>query len=127
MTPDVQEWHDKADSDWRMATREWAVVPADRPSYEGITFHAQQCVEKLIKGALVARGVVPPHSHDLTALAKILEAAEPTWAWPDRAELSHLTRGAVLFRYPFAAVTRSDARQAIDVATRLRASLLPLL
>jgi HEPN domain-containing protein len=43
----TQEWVDKAESDFRTATREIQVT--QDPSYDGVCFHAQQCAEKYLK------------------------------------------------------------------------------
>jgi HEPN domain-containing protein len=47
MNPLTQEWIDKAEGDFRTATREIQVT--QDPSYDGVCFHAQQCVEKYLK------------------------------------------------------------------------------
>ena len=46
----VREWIDKAEGDYLTATRE---VGADPPNYDAACFHAQQCIEKLLKGLLI--------------------------------------------------------------------------
>jgi HEPN domain-containing protein len=43
----VEEWIAKAEGDFRTASRELVVV--DRPNYDAVCFHAQQCIEKLMK------------------------------------------------------------------------------
>jgi HEPN domain-containing protein len=63
---------------------------------EVAAFHYQQAAEKAIKGILVVRGIVPPHSHDLRALIATL--AIPMGLDDDAAEA--LTPFAVLSRYP---------------------------
>src|SRR3954469_11516753 len=97
MTGTVSEWVDRAESDFRVACRESAVT-AD-PSYEAVCFHAQQCIEKLMKAVLLDHGVLPPRTHDLLALAGQVTAAVPAWTWPTL-ELSTLSAAAVGFRYP---------------------------
>jgi len=59
----VREWLDKAEGDFRTATREIAVTEA--PNYDAFCFHAQQCIEKLLKAALIAYGTSAPRTHDL--------------------------------------------------------------
>lgn len=46
----------------------------DRPEILGwaIAFHCQRAVEKAFKGAMVARGVEPPRTHDLVRLEELL-------------------------------------------------------
>jgi HEPN domain-containing protein len=124
MSGTVSEWIDRAESDFRVACRESAVTTG--PSYEAVCFHAQQCVEKLMKAVLIDRGVSPPRTHDLLALASLVTTAVPAWTWPSL-ELSTLSAAAVGFRYPGDAVEKEDADEMLDVCTRVRASLVALL
>ena len=62
----IEEWVRKAEGDYRTALREMAVT--EDPNYDAVCFHAQQCIEKLVKAALIARSIVPPKSHDLPTL-----------------------------------------------------------
>jgi HEPN domain-containing protein len=124
MSGTVSEWIERAESDFRVARRESAVT--DEPSYDAVCFHAQQCIEKLMKAVLIDRGVSPPRTHDLLALAGMVSAAIPTWSWPSL-ELSTLTTAAVGFRYPGDRVEKEDAEEMLDICTRLRTSLLALL
>jgi HEPN domain-containing protein len=124
MSGTVSEWVERAESDYRVACRENTVTVG--PSYEAVCFQAQQCVEKLIKAVLIDRGVTPPRTHDLLALAGMLTSVIPTWSWPTL-ELSTLSAAAVGFRYPGDPVEREDADEMLDICTRIRASLLALL
>ena len=65
----VREWIDKAEGDYLTATRE---AQADPPNYDAACFHAQQCIEKLLKAAVIAKGEIPPKTHDLTILSALL-------------------------------------------------------
>lgn len=74
-------------------------------------FHAQQAVEKAAKAWLIARGVVPPWTHDLQLLLTLL--ADSGVAESDLTEgLARLTAFAVQFRYgpsePGSVVDRAD-------------------
>lgn len=123
MNETVKEWIVKADADFPTAGREMAVV--DSPNYDAVCFHAQQCVEKLMKGLLIHLGVLPPKTHDLAELDRMLSPVCSTWSWPIP-ELRLLTRAAIDFRYPGESADSEEARAAIDVAGRVRAALLPL-
>jgi HEPN domain-containing protein len=123
MSGTVNEWVDRAESDFRVASREHAVTVD--PSYEAVCFHAQQCVEKLMKAVLIKQGIAPPRTHDLLTLAGLVTKAVPAWTWPAM-ELSTLSTAAVGFRYPGDPVEEADADEMIDICTRIRASLLPL-
>ena len=120
----VSEWVERAESDFRVACRESAVTVG--PSYEAVCFHAQQCVEKLMKAVLIDRGVSPPRTHDLLALASMVTTAVAGWTCPSM-ELSTLSAAAVGFRYPSDSVEKEDAEDMLDICTRIRSSLLALL
>lgn len=124
MSGTVSEWIERAESDFRVASREVGVTVG--PSYEAVCFHAQQCIEKYLKAVLIDRGVSPPRTHDLLALAHLVTQAIPSWAWPSM-ELSTLTAAAVGFRYPGDTVEREDAEEMLEICARLRRSLRALL
>lgn len=124
MTDVLREWLFKADGDLRVARREMAVE--DGPNYDAICMHAQQCVEKLMKAALIAAEAEAPKTHNLVWLARLLVAVHPTWVY-DADELDHLSRGAVKFRYPGDSATAENAATALAVCERLRPTLLALL
>lgn len=77
MNGTVREWIDKAEGDYGVAERELGA--GKRASYDAVCYHAQQCIEKLMKAVLVHRGVVPPKVHDLLHLDKLLRGACPSW------------------------------------------------
>ena len=120
----VQEWIDKAEGDFATANREMHSRPS--PNYDAVCFHAQQCIEKLIKALLIASGSVPPKTHDLLFLSKALETVCSAWNWP-AADLRLLTRAGVIFRYPGESAGREEAQAAMDACTRLRTRLRALL
>jgi len=64
-----------------------------------VGFHAQQAVEKMLKAALVARGVAFPKTHDLAHLLDLLAAIEPSLAG-SLGEVEKLTSFAAASRYP---------------------------
>ena len=119
----VREWIDKGEGDFLTATRE---VQADPPNYDAVCFHAQQCIEKLLKAALIARGEIPPKTHDLAALSRLLCSSDPEWHWPTE-QLRLLSRAAVIFRYPGESAGREEAEAALDVSRTMRERLLSLL
>ena len=123
MHEEVREWLEKAEGDFNTAMRESAVT--DAPNYDAVFFHAQQCVEKLMKGVLAMHSVTPPHTHDLAAISSMVTAVAADWEWP-QAELDWLTRGAVQYRYPLRAATTADGERSVEMMARLREALLPL-
>jgi HEPN domain-containing protein len=119
----VREWITKAEADFATATREMA--SPENPNFDAVCFHAQQCIEKYLKGLLIARGVIPPKTHDLAVLDGLMSPAYPDWRWPVE-ELRLLTRAAVVFRYPGESADREDADAVLKVCTRIRESLQKL-
>jgi HEPN domain-containing protein len=124
MNATVKEWLEKAEKDFATARRELAA--GDSPNYDAVCFHAQQCIEKLMKGLLIHLGVTPTRTHDLAYLNQPLASVCPDWSWPLE-DLRFLTRAAVAFRYPGEAADKEDAQQAFRIAAGLLEKLLALL
>ena len=123
MNETVKEWIAKAEGDYWTATRE--LLANERPNYDAACFHAQQCIEKLMKAVLIHKGVIPPRTHDLAQLQQLLIPLVEGWHWPVE-ELRFLTQAAVTFRYPGESADLNDADQAVCICKRLRESLLAL-
>lgn len=124
MNGTVKEWVAKAETDYCTATREANV--AESPNFDAVCFHAQQCVEKLMKALLIHLGGVPPRTHDPTELDRLLAPMCPQWSWPLQ-ELRLLSHASVSVRYPGESTDLQDARESMDITTRLRAKLRTLL
>jgi HEPN domain-containing protein len=105
------------------ATRE---AQADPPNYDAACFHAQQCIEKLLEAAVIARGEIPRKTHDLTILSGLLSSLDPQWHWPVE-ELRLLSRSAVIFRYPGESAGQEEAEAVRRVAQAMRERLLSVL
>ncbi len=123
MNATVKEWLDKAEKDFATARRELAAV--DSPNYDAVCFHAQQCIEKLMKGFMIHLGVIPGKTHDLAYLNQLLMPVCTEWSWPSE-DLRFLTRAAVAFRYPGESADKEEAQKALQIATGLRDKLLAL-
>ena len=124
MNETVKEWLAKAEGDYQTASRELSAP--ESPNFDATCFHAQQCIEKIMKAMLIQDGVVPPRTHDLIQLDESLRERFPTWDCKPE-DLRFLTRAAVAFRYPGEAADREDATEAFQICTRLRAQLLKLM
>lgn len=124
MNDTVREWVQKAERDYATATRELAAL--EQPNYDAVCFHAQQCIEKLMKGLLIQRGIMPPKTHDLAYLSQFISPVCPEWTCPLE-DLRFLTRAAVAYRYPGESADREEAALSLDIATHLRKNLLSLL
>jgi len=119
----VEEWINKAEADFATAEREFAVT--ERTNFDAVCLHAQQCIEKLMKGLLIANGVTPPKIHDLAHLNRLLLPVCTDWNWPLE-ELHFLSRAAVEFRYPGEIADLEQASRALDICKRIRARLKEL-
>lgn len=119
----TKEWLAKAEADYATAVRESLAM--QNVNLDAICFHAQQCIEKLMKGLLIHKGVQPPKTHDLAFLDQLLLPVCPEWSWPAE-ELYFLTRAAVEFRYPGESADKEDATEALKIAIAMRTRLLPL-
>ena len=88
-----------------------------------VAYHCQQSVEKHIKAVLTWYSVPFPRSHDLPELLSLLPSEARVGI--SGAELSLLNRYSVEVRYPgdWEPVTRSEARDALELARRVRAAV----
>lgn len=124
MNRTVKEWIAKAEGDFFSATRE--IRARRRQNHDAACFHAQQCVEKLMKAFLIQSGKTFLRTHDLGTLNESVADCGVV-CLATTAELRFLTRAAVTFRYPGEEATRSDARHAYRICVRLREQLLDVL
>ena len=124
MNATLKEWVEKAEGDYLTAGRE--LRASESPNFDAVCFHSQQCVEKLMKGLLIHLGVLPPKTHDLVSLDRLLPPVCAGWSWPVQ-ELRSLSQAAVAFRYPGEAAIREDASESYGIASRMRERLRHLL
>lgn len=114
----VGQWMHSAQSDLALAR----LTDDERIAPEILAFHAQQAAEKALKALLVRRQVEFPFIHTIGPLLNLCREAgfEGTEALSSAAIL---TRYAVAARYPGEEepVTRQEAREAVDLATRVLA------
>jgi HEPN domain-containing protein len=109
-------WVERAEEDYAIAS---ASLRRKKAWTYGACFHAQQCAEKYLKAALVARGQAFPKVHDLLTLSTLCDQAgiitglEPT-------RLDVLSAYAVRIRYPGDDPTPDEARQAVEIARSVR-------
>ena len=115
----VRGWFLKAESDLNAARR---VLESDGP-YDTVCFHAQQAVEKYLKGLLAFRGQPFPPTHNLEQLQHLGEALP---AWPLAGlDLAELSSYAVEVRYDFEFwPDRPTAEGALSLATEVRRRVL---
>ncbi|MFH0800233.1 MAG: HEPN domain-containing protein [Pseudomonadota bacterium] len=110
------EWLDRAEDDLKFAK-----VGLREEFFAQVCFHAQQCIEKSLKGALVAMGRSYPKSHSLAELLKKLPELKLD-AW--RVSIMIIDGYYVPLRYPDAAPgmkssgppNGKEAKDALDTA-----------
>jgi HEPN domain-containing protein len=116
MKPLTQEWVEKAEGDYRVASSQWQ--SAD-PVWDAVCFHAEQCAEKYLKAWLVEQGADFPKIHDLEVLARLcspsLAEVEPLMDG-----LRFLTSYAVEIRYPGLFAHREDAQKCWQAGLAVR-------
>jgi len=112
MKPITAEWVEKAEGDFAIVEREIRVL--DKPSYDGICFHSQQCTEKYLKARLCEADISFGKIHDLVALLDQILDIEPMWE-SFREDLAYLSDFAITFRYPGES---ADSETAIDAHRR---------
>ena len=120
MKPLTLEWIQKAEGDFITAQREYSAP--DNPNYDAACFHAQQCAEKYLKARLVEAGIEFTKTHDLSAILDYVIPVEPDWQ-PLREDLNSLTDQAVEVRYPGTFADADDAKQAVEVAQKVRTAV----
>jgi len=94
--------------------------------YNQVCFHAHQAVEKSLKSLLSHAGDVPPRTHKLTDLLRLLEAQVPSLR-AFAADLSSLEAYYIPTRYPDALPGsldeglpgRREAEEALDIANKI--------
>lgn len=120
----VPEWIAKAEGDWEALD---ILLSRNTPGLrDAVVFHAQQCVEKLLKARLIQLGQPVDKIHDLAALSRQLEAVDDQWSW-DNEKLSDLSAGAVLARYPGFETSAEEQAELVELASNVRQVLRILL
>ena len=120
MKDSVREWVAKAEGDYNTALREWRA--RKNRNHDAVCFHAQQCIEKYLKGFLESNGIPFAKTHDLAVLLKLCVPVEPLWAtWEP--EMKMVSGFAVQFRYPGESAVREDAQKAVAALRKYRCHL----
>jgi HEPN domain-containing protein len=117
----AREWVAKAENDLTNAVHTLKLGP-DCPT-DTVCFHAQQCVEKYLKAALVLNGISFPRVHNIEELIALMpESIRPDLAAEDQ---ERLTDFATVSRYPgtYDPITLAEARRVVNVARHVRAHM----
>jgi len=112
------QWIKKAENDLKNAVHTLK-LGEDCPT-DTVGFHAQQCVEKYLKGLLSLLGIDFPKTHNITELVALLPASTPVDLAPEDQEL--LTDYATVTRYPgdYDEIPLAEAKRAVKIARRVR-------
>jgi HEPN domain-containing protein len=124
MKPLTEEWVKKAERDFSTMIRE-SRVERDQNA-DAITFHAEQCAEKYLKGYLQEHDVAFPRLHDLGKILDLAVTIQPLLE-AIREDCIFLTDFAVKSRYPGDEVTINDANHAVRSCTKIRSAFRELL
>jgi len=116
MNEAVENWMAFARQDLRMAE-----LALEEGIYNQVCFHAQQCVEKALKGWLEQQGQAPPRTHrmaDLLALlpAGLLGELSDAMGLLDRFYIPTRYPDALPGTLPEGLPGERDAREALDMA-----------
>ena len=124
MRPLTNRWLNKAAEDFKVMRREFRNV--DESAYNAVCFHAQQCVEKLLKGFLQEQDIYFPKTHNLRDLLLLTLPVRSEWIQLiDPA--TPLNRYAIDSRYPDDEAYREDAEEAVATCEKLRQIILDAL
>ena len=116
MNPLTREWIQKAEGDYTIMLQNHQ---SSTPVYDGICFHAQQCIEKYLKAWLQEANIPFSKTHDLKDLLRLITPTLPAWeAW--HKDFSPFTTHAVDLRYPGEFATAEDAEHAVRICTEVR-------
>ena len=111
----VHEWITYAEEDLAFARHGLTMA---KPAHRSIAFHAQQCVEKLLKAYLVYHDIDFPFTHNIS---RLLELADELTGWlRDLTEAEELTPFATTVRYPGETlrVSKREAIRAVNIAEK---------
>ncbi len=121
----VQQWFKRADNDLKSITNN---LKDSEPPTDIICFHAQQAIEKYIKGALIHFGQHITKTHDLIFLLNSISGYIPELV-KLKNELKEISRCAVEVRYPdiMYEPTIEEAKKAYEVALNVKDIILKIL
>jgi HEPN domain-containing protein len=97
----VRMWFKKAESDFRTIENN---LKSEAPPTDAVCFHAQQAIEKYLKGALIYFGGQVTKTHDLVNLTTSLSTHVPDLGNLEE-QLDNISRYGVEVRYPDVAFT----------------------
>jgi HEPN domain-containing protein len=121
----VRQWISYGDADLRMARLGFSL--GENAPFHIIAYHAQQAVEKYLKGYLVFFRIDFPYTHNLLRLVKLCPGNDE---WKDIfPDLQQIIQYSVSSRYPGIdeEVTEQEALDAVEIASRAISMIRPAL
>lgn len=122
----VRSWFKKAENDLTNAEH---TMKMENPPCDTVCFHAQQCAEKYLKGFLTFYEIDFPKTHSVEELVRLCKNVVPSIE-SEVGVVEILSSYGVEIRYPdevYYDIPKEDAREAIDLAKRVKAVVLKLL
>lgn len=118
LNEELLSWLRKAENDFLNIENN---LSSERVPWDTVCFHAQQAAEKLLKTAILARGIRPPRTHDLLALLSICSEGDPSLSVLVE-ECRMLTSFAVEIRYPHPSYepNEEEAMELVEAARGIR-------
>ena len=115
----VDLWILKAENDLKTAKDE---MNTDKPATDTICFHAQQCVEKLLKAFLTYSNLHAGKTHNLTKLIEMCKNIDEEFDYLYRLNVPELNEYAIDIRYPddFYIPEIDEAKSAIEKAEKVK-------
>jgi HEPN domain-containing protein len=124
MKQPTEFWLKKSDGDFKMMR---SLMDSNDPAqFDGVCFHAQQSIEKLLKALCIELDIKFRRTHDLEELLELLVSNYPSLRLI-QVELRKLTELGGDFRYPDEFATQFEASQAVDLCVKCRETILALL
>lgn len=121
----VAEWLEKAEQDYKAMEALWA---CGQDLWDGVGFHAQQCIEKYLKAILALHKQPVPKTHHLRVLlTQHVLPLEPVLQDLDTEALLLLTYGSVEARYPGVTLNEAMASRLRETCHAMRSRLRNLL
>jgi HEPN domain-containing protein len=113
----IAQWLIKADNDYKTIENEFSSV---EPVTDSICYHAQQGAEKYLKLFLVANGIDPLKTHNITILIRECEKIDSEFSC--LVGTDYLSDYAVELRYPdsFYIPVLEESKEAYESAKRVR-------
>ena len=121
----VRQWLLRAEEDLNAAK---SLITYEASFLSTVCFHSQQAAEKYLKAFLTYHQVEFPKTHDIDELLDLAASVNNELSESLR-DITVLTNYGVDVRYPgdFPGVTGSEAKQAIQMAEKVRTLVLELL